>query len=77
MDNLFITIDNATEEEKKKFVNTAGITMLGLAEHKASFQIAEELKLETWQVEANIDEFLWMLRKSLGWKRYIRALFIK
>jgi hypothetical protein len=66
-----------TEDEKKKFVNTMGITMLGITERRCTYQIAAELKMNPWQVDHNIDEMLYTLRKSLGWKRYIKALFIK
>lgn len=74
---LFKLVHDMTEDEKKKFVNTVGIIVLCLAEGKASFQIAEELKFDTYQVDHNIDEILYTIRKSLGWKRYIKALFIK
>lgn len=66
-----------TEEEKKKFVNTTGVIMLCVAERKCLYQIAEELKLEAWEVDHNINEMLYTLRKNLGWKRYIKALFTK
>lgn len=74
---LFKSVQNMTEDEKRTFVNTMGITTLCLAEGKCSYQIAKELKLDTHAVDHNIDEMLYTLRKSLGWKRYIKALFIK
>ena len=66
-----------TEEEKQKFIEVNGKTILYLAEQRSLFDMAKKLDLEPWQVDHNIDELLYELRKSLGWKRYIKALFIK
>lgn len=66
-----------TEEEKQKFIEVNGKTILYLVEQRSLFDMAKKLNLEPWQVDHNIDELLYELRKSLGWKRYIKALFIK
>ena len=66
-----------TKEEKQKFIEVNGKTILYLVERRSLFDIAKKLDLEPWQVGHNIDELLYELRKSLGWKRYIKALFIK
>lgn len=66
-----------TEEEKQKFIEVNGKTILYLVERRSLFDMAKKLDLEPWQVDHNIDELLYELRKSLGWKRYIKALFIK
>ena len=66
-----------TKEEKQKFIEVNGKTILYLVERRSLFDIAKKLDLELWQVDYNIDELLYELRKSLGWKRYIKALFIK
>ena len=66
-----------TEEEKQKFIEVNGKTILYLVEQRSLFDMANKLNLEPWQVDHNIDELLYELRKSLGWKRYIKALFIK
>ena len=68
---------NMTEEEKQRFIDMNGKTILCLIERRSLFDMAERLNLEAWQVDHNIDELLYELRKSLGWKRYIKALFIK
>lgn len=74
---MFVKLVNEmTEEEKKKFVNTIGITVLCLSEGKTSYRIAEELNLHPLAVEHNIDELIYTLRKTLGWKRFIKAMFI-
>ena len=66
-----------TEEEKQKFIEVNGKTILYLVEQRSLFDMAKKLDLEPWQVDHNIDELLYELRKNLGWKRYIKALFIK
>lgn len=75
--DLLKELSKMTEDEKKKFVNTIGVTILCITERKCLYQIADELKLSTWQVDHNIDEMLYTLRKSLGWKRYLKVLFIR
>ena len=66
-----------TEEEKQRFIDMNGKTVLYLVERRSLFDMAKKLNLEPWQVDHNIDELLYELRKSLGWKRYIKALFNK
>ena len=68
---------NMTEDEKQRFIEVNGKTILYLAERRSLFDMGKKLNLEPWQVNHNIDEMLYELRKSLGWKRYIKALFIK
>lgn len=68
---------NMTEEEKQRFIDVNGKTILYLVERRSLFDMAERLNLEAWQIDHDIDELLYELRKSLGWKRYIKALFIK
>lgn len=70
-------VNNMTEEEKQRFIDVNGKTILYLVERRSLFDMAERLNLEAWQLDHNIDELLYELRKSLGWKRYIKALFIK
>lgn len=66
-----------TEEEKQRFIEVNGKTILYLIERRSLFDMAKKFDLEPWQVDHNIDELLYELRKNLGWKRYIKALFIK
>lgn len=66
-----------TEEEKQRFIEVNGQTILYLIERRSLFDMAKKFDLEPWQVDHNIDELLYELRKNLGWKRYIKALFIK
>ena len=68
---------NMTEDQRKRFVETTGKTILYVIERRDLFYMAKNLRLEPYQVDHNIDEILYELRKSLGWKRYIKALFTK
>ena len=70
-------ISTMKEKQKQRFVDITGKTVLYLAEGRSLYYMAERLDLEPSQVNHNIDELLYELRKSLGWKRYIKALFIK
>lgn len=70
-------INTMREKQKQRFVDITGKTVLYLAEGRSLYDMAERLDLEPSQVDHNIDELLYELRKSLGWKRYIKALFIK
>lgn len=72
---MYIQLMNSTEDQKKKFVNTMGVIALCTVERKSVYQMAEELKMEAWQVDRNIDGLLYEFRKSLGWRRYLKALF--
>lgn len=68
---------NMNEEEKKRFVDVTGRMILYIEERRSLYDMANKLDLYAWQVDHNIDNLLYELRKSLGWKRYIKALFIK
>lgn len=70
-------VHQMNEEEKKRFVDITGRMVLYIEEMRSLPYMAKELDLYAWQVDHNIDELLYQLRKSLGWKRYIKALFIK
>ena len=66
-----------TEIEKQQLSKIIGDTFIMLEESYSIEQIAKELKLEPWQVEYNIDDILYRLRRRLGWRRYIRTMFMK
>ena len=70
-------VHQMNEEEKKRFVDITGRMVLYIEEQRSLTDMANKLDLYAWQVDHNIDELLYQLRKSLGWKRYIKALFIK
>lgn len=68
---------NMTEKDKQKFIVVDGKIMLGLEMGDSIWDIANSVNLEPWQVNHNIDEMLYTIRKRVGWKRYIKALFRK
>ena len=69
-------VHQMNEDEKKQFVDIVGRTVLYIEEQRSLYDMANKLNLYSWQVDYNIDELLYQLRKHLGWKRYIKALFI-
>ena len=69
-------VQQMNEEEKKRFVDIVGRTVLYIEEQRSLYDMANKLDLCAWQVDHNIDELLYLLRKHLGWERYIKALFI-
>lgn len=66
-----------TEEDKRRFSEMCGKTMLWILERRSIGYMSEKLNLHPYQVEHNIDEMLYELRKQVGWKRYIKTLFRK
>ena len=68
---------NMTESDALRLVEVDGKTMLGLEMGYSIWDIAKSVNLEPYQVEHNIDECLHLIRKHVGWKRYIKALFVK
>lgn len=71
------TVFQMTAEEKKRHVEVVGTTVQMVEEGRGTWQIAEKLRLHPYQVEENIDEILYILRKRLGLKRFIKSIFIK
>ena len=66
-----------TEEEKRKVSEMCGDIMLWMLEGRSIGYMSEKLNLPPWQVEANIDEMLYTLRKQVGKRRFLKTLFIK
>ena len=71
------TVLQMTADEKKRHVEVVGTTVQMVEEGRGTWQIAEKLNLHPYQVEENIDEILYILRKRLGLKRFIKSIFIK
>lgn len=66
------------EKEKQQVADQCGKIMLGLLEGRHTAYIAEQCGYDgPWQVEGNIDEMLYTLRKRVGRWRYIKNLFLK
>lgn len=63
--------------EKERYKEVHGTTLLMLEEMYSTWQIAKAINLHPWQVEANIDEMLYILRKRVGLKRFLKTIFVK
>lgn len=66
-----------TEEEKRKVSEMCGNIILWILEGQSTEYMCEKLNLLPWQVEANINEMLYILRKHVGKRRFFKILFIK
>ena len=66
-----------TDEEKRKVSEMTGKIMRWILEGRSKVYMAEQLKLDPWQVDHNIDETLYTLRKQIGRWRYLKILFMK
>lgn len=66
-----------TEEEKQKVAKMNGDMMLWMLEGRSIRYMSEKLHLTPAQVEANIDETMFVLRKQVGKWRFFKTLFVK
>lgn len=66
-----------TEEEKRKVSEMSGNIILWILEGRSIGYMSEKLNLQPWQIDANIDEMLYTLRKRVGKRRFFKTLFIK
>ena len=65
------------EEEKRKVSEMSGNIMLWILEGQHIGYMSDRLKLSPQQIESNIDETLYTLRKHVGRWRYLKLLFRK
>ena len=66
-----------TEKEKHKVSEMSGTIMLWILEGRSIKYMSDKLNLQPWQVEHNIDEMMYDLRKQVGKWRFFKMLFIK
>lgn len=66
-----------TADEKRKVADMSGKLMLWMLEGRSIGYMSDNLKLAPWQIEATINEMLYVLRKQVGIKRFIKTLFYK
>lgn len=64
-------------EERQNISTMVGKIMLWCLEGQHIAYMSEQLKLHPQEVNWNIDEMLYILRKQVGWRRYLRVLFWK
>ena len=74
---MFKKVFKMTEEEKEKFVKMSGSILLWIEEGRSIKYICDKLNLSHSQVEFNIDETLYVLKKQVGIIRYLKILFMK
>ena len=70
------TVSMMSKEEREKAAKMIGNTVLMLEEGYSTQQIGEELGLDAWQVDHNIREILYFVRKHLGRGKVIKELFV-
>ena len=66
-----------TEEEKKQVGEMCGKIVLLILEGQSTEYMAENLKMCPQQVNDNIGELLYILKKKVGLKQFLRVLFWK
>ena len=66
-----------TEEEKKQVGEMCGKIVLWILEGQSTGYMAENLKMHPRQVNDNICELLYILKKKVGLKQFLRVLFWK
>lgn len=72
-----IEICNLSEKEKQNFVKMNGNILLWICEGRSMDYMSKNLNLPPWQIEHNINEMLYDLRKHVGIRRFIKTLFMK
>lgn len=65
------------DEEKRQVSEMSGKIMLWILNGESIGYMADKLKLHPSQVECNIDEMLYVLRRQVGKRRYLKMLFQK
>ncbi len=72
-----IRVCDMNEEQKQKLSKMNGDILVWICEGRSMDYMSKKLNLQPWQIEHNIDEMLYYLRKKVGFRRFVRALFIK
>ena len=74
---MFKQFFEMTEEERKRLAEMTGKIMLWIEEGRSIGYMSEKLDLHPQQVEYNIDEMLYVLRKQVGRRRFLKICFMK
>ena len=72
-----LQVCDMNEEQKKKLSKMNGDILIWICEGQSTGYMSEKLNLYPHQIEHNIDEMLYVLRKRVGFRRFIKTLFIK
>lgn len=74
---MFKKFFEMTEDERKKLAEMTGKIMLWIEEGRSIGYMSEKLNIHPQQVECNINEMLYVLRKQVGRKRFLKIFFMK
>lgn len=78
MSKQLSTIEILNSVDKQgKFKELTGELMLRILRGESTYGISREMKLEPYQVQQDIDMMLYTLKQHVGWKRYLKILFMK
>ena len=72
---MFVQRCLLTEEQKREVGEMQGKVLYWILQGRSTVYMAEQLKLKPIEVEENLDEMLYILRKQVGVWRYIKILF--
>ena len=70
-------IREMTGEEREKFVRMSGCILLWISEGRSIKYMCDMLNLSSGDVEFNIDEILYVIKKRVGIWRFVKILFTK
>lgn len=66
-----------THEDRMQISEMTGKIMRWILEGRSIGYMAEKLHMNPWQVEHNIDEMIYTLRKQVGVRRFLKNLLWK
>ena len=72
---MFVKTFLLTDDQKKKVSEMDGKIILWILEGRSVGYMSDKLNLPPWQIQATIDEMLYILKKQVGIKRFIKTLF--
>lgn len=65
------------DDEKQQVAEMSGKIMLWILEGRSIGYMSDRLNLSPQEIEANIGEILYILRKYVGRNRYFKTFFVK
>ena len=74
---MFVHRTMMTQEQKEKASKLTGKLILWILEGRNVDYMAKCLDLHPWQVEHDMEEALYVLKKQVGLKRYLKVLFMR
>ena len=63
--------------EQNKFKDMCGNIMLHILKCDSMDRMSKDLKMEEWQIRNNMCLMLYELKNRVGWKQYLKILFMK